>query len=607
MVQKSISEYKIDFLKGISDYFWDQTEANGQLICPKHRIEHTGKNCYSIFIDTKLFEIANDEKYFKRAKSRALRTVEKLCRDPEFGRFIFYPGRLHDKNMSDNIIDGGACVDSLVHFLKVFDDKVKDREREEILDAIFKHCDTYLKTFAVEKPVTNRRLWGATGLASGYTIFKEETWKEALIASIERSFGEQKEDGSFFYQPNYKDYDIYEGVYDVTTYYHSRHIAFAVHVLEQLNLVKKYLENLKKGLDFLIAMYQPNGLKNLCLETKRWYWESEYEVVSHAFDIYALIKGYEYTNQEIYERYARKSFKRILEHCLSDGGITSHQGRQNNFQCRIFWNGHLAWLTKVIENVQADDPTEDSIFYKIFSDAQVVKFEGANICAILRGGKAPINIDWGCPVGGGSLLYFSSKKEGWENKLKIKRWVPLIDNNFIFLPNFWEEIINFPKLTRLFFKVNRMEIGARIVRANDELMNRGILFYFKYLFKHILIKYLSEIRGTHTTQWATECEIITTGDGVQFVLHPSRRNGDLLDDTSVERFYTFKEDELIVEEKIDCRGSIRLIKYQMNPICNEVSIETNCKFDKNRGVLIFKIVNTTTPSEISIKYSLGKT
>ncbi len=587
---------KLDFLDGVSDYFRHQTEANGRLVCPKHKVEHTGKNVYSIFIDAKLFQVTGEDKYFERARLRALRTAENLRLDPDYGFWIFYPGRLDPRNMANNIIDGGACVDSLVHFLEVFGSKVEREEKENILDAIFKHCDTYLKTASVEKEFTNQRLWGATGLASGYRLFQEPSWKKALLESLERSFAEQKSDGSFYYHPNYQEYGIFPGIYDVTTYYHSRCIAFAFYILEELNLVNEYLDRLTKGLDFLIGMYQPNGVKNLCLETKRWYWESTYEVASHAFDIYALMKGYQCTHTDIYQAYARKAFSKIMEHQLPDGGITSHHGKQDNFQCRIFWNGHLAWLARVMERVEPETPEvppDRPAFYKVFPDTQLVKFENANISAILRGNKAPMNVSWGCPVGGGSLLYFGLDRNGWKNEFSTRRWTPYIDNNFIFFVSVKDEMLNWVKLAGDIWRANR----------KDLVRGRSLLSF--YSFKQVF-KFLSELRSISTTHWATECEMIIEGKECKFTLHPSRRSGDsILEGVTVERSYRFEDEELLVEENVNCqaRGNIRQINYKLSPICQGVSIETNCKLKRRGELLSFKPYDDIPP-KISIKYEL---
>ncbi|MFC1962401.1 hypothetical protein ACFLWB_00125 [Chloroflexota bacterium] len=592
-----MEEYKVNFLSKVSDYFWSQTQKDGRLVCSKHKVEHTGKNVYSIFIDSKLSQVTKDDKYFERARLRALRTVENLRLDPDYEYWIFYPGRLNPRNMANSIIDGGACVDSLVHFLEVFGGKIEREEKENILDAIFKHCDTYLKTTSVEKDITNQRLWGATGLASGYRLFQEPSWKKALMESLERSFAEGKSDGSFFYDPNYRDYGIFQGIYDVTTYYHSRCIAFAFHILEELNLVNQHLDKLTKGLDFLIGMYQPNGVKNLCLETKRWYWKSTYEVASHAFDIYALIKGFEWTNTEVYEVYARKAFRNILGHQLPDGGITSHHGKQDNFQCRIFWNGHLAWLAKVLERVEPETtevPLDSSVFYQVFPDTQLVKFENANISAILRGNKAPMNVGWGCPVGGGSLLYFGSGRNAWRNELTVREWTPYIDNNFIFIISVRDEILNLVKLAKQFFKVNKKDLG------------RGRAFFSFGFFKDTLLRFLSEVRSVSTTHWATECEMLKTERECKFTLHPSRRDGNsILNGVTVERSYRFEDEELLVEENVHCqaRGNIRLTRYKLNQICRGVSVETNCKLKRQGELLSFKPYKDIPP-KIVIKYKL---
>ena len=263
---------KINFLMRISDYFEGQTREDGSIFCKKDRVEHTGKNCYSIIIDSKLFELTKDEKYFNRAKKRALRTISRLVKDPETGDSIFYPGRLDPRNASNTIIDGGACVDSLCAFLVQFEQRLPDEEKGKIKDAIYRHSDEYLKKQVLLKPITNQRLWGASGLSSAYGIFRKDDWREAVLKAIDLSLSELNRDGSFPYHPHYKDIDGHSGMGDITPYYHSRHIAFMIHSLEQIGAnTEQYLKNLKRGTDFLLAMYQPNGIKNILLEGKHWY------------------------------------------------------------------------------------------------------------------------------------------------------------------------------------------------------------------------------------------------------------------------------------------------------------------------------------------------
>jgi hypothetical protein len=379
---------KIGFLRGISDYFWQQTAPDGSLVCPKHKVEHTGKNVYAALIDAKLHRLIGDEQYFERARRRVMRTVEKLGRDPEHGAWIFFPGRWAERNMANSVIDGGACADVLCTFYLQYRDALSAEESKQILDAVYKHADTYLRNASVEKAVTNRRLWGATGLAAAWRVFGEPSWREAVLTSITRSLNEQNADGSFFYYPHATEYSPYLAVHDLAPYYHSRHMAFAYYALEQISEpLESYADALRRGIEFLLAITHPNGVKEMRLETKRWYWESDYEVASNPFD-YALLKAYEHTGEARFLHYATLAYRQLVRHQLKDGGMTSHIGVQHNVQCRVFWNGHVAWAARVIERVPDDlvpEETESSegTCYWYFPDAGLVRMETTRSVAIV--------------------------------------------------------------------------------------------------------------------------------------------------------------------------------------------------------------------------------
>ena len=176
-----------EFLEKISGYFFDLSSKDGNLICPKHKIEHTGKNIYSAVIDTRLYELTANEEYYNRIKKRVKVTLGKLIKDPEYGYWIFYPGRLNRWNMSNSIIDAGACVDVLSSFYLKFFNRLSLDERKDIKEAIFRNSDTYLKQNILTKDVINQRLWGGTGLSSAYKIFKNNDWKEALLSCVNKS------------------------------------------------------------------------------------------------------------------------------------------------------------------------------------------------------------------------------------------------------------------------------------------------------------------------------------------------------------------------------------------------------------------------------------
>src|SRR3989344_3284347 len=187
----------VEFFRGISNYLWSQSNTNGKLICKKHRIEHTGKNAYSIITDLYLYQKTGEEGYFERARSRALRVAGNLIADPKHGQFMYWPGRLGKTNMSNSVIDSGGATDSLAEIILRYENKLTAAEKEKIKDAIFKNSDTYLKEAVYKKELPDQRLWGAAGLASAYKIFsasggsaffgKGAWWKEALLKSIERT------------------------------------------------------------------------------------------------------------------------------------------------------------------------------------------------------------------------------------------------------------------------------------------------------------------------------------------------------------------------------------------------------------------------------------
>ncbi len=571
------------FLKNISGYFDKQTRENGSLICPKHHIEHTGKNVYSIIIDLKLWRETGEEKYFERAKRRALRTAENLVRDPDNGAWIFWPGRLDGRNMSNSVIDSGAASDTLSEFIIRAEGKLSHDEEEKIKNAIFKNCDTYLKSASVGKELTNQRLWGSTGLASAYRIFKKKDWKEAVLASIERSLSEMLEDGTFPYHPNYEEYGIYRGICDTTPFYHSRHIAFIYWSLETLGeSAVPYSERLIRATNLLVGMYQENGVKNMNLETKRWYFLSDYEVASNPYDIYALYKTYQMSGNKIYLFYAQKALKKLMEHQLKDGGVTSHFGKEKNFQCRIFWNANCAWPAKIIEDKGLSDTVKwNGEYLKHFKNSDIAKFRNKNYSCILRGGKQSMNVAWGPRAGGGSLLYFGKKDNDWENELSFGEWSskdPL---------NFYAEI---GKKTNLleFLEENKKDLRALLYYAKTEILAgnfKTVWFRAKDWLKKVL-KRDKEIASHFSTGVKTNIDYENKKAVFETVL--SRRSGKQIPALRLKREYGFLDDCLKIRETLELDDGIaEAVTYNKHPMMNNLKITANLKFKESHSKISF--------------------
>ncbi len=557
----------LEFFKGISDYFQQLTGKRGVLICPKHRIGHTGKNVYSVIIDLYLYESTGEGKYFKRAKSRVERTLVKLIKDPDYGHWMFYPGRLTRWNMSNSVIDSGACTDVLSSFYLAYASDLRPDEREKIKETIFKNSDGYLNEAVIKKEITNQRLWGGTGLSRAYQIFHEEKWRQNLLKSIEKSLEEMWTDGTFPYHPSWEKAGIFKGIYDTTTFYHSRCVAFIYYILENIGEdIGKYKEKLIKATDLLVAMYQPNGIKNIDLECKRWYWNSSYEIASAPFDVYTFLKSYELTGNVIYSYYAHKAFEQILKHQIKDGGIDSHLSQpRNNFQCRVFWNSNLAWLVRAMEKFSFPQFEKEAEEFQYFKDSGILKFKNENYCCILRAKKQPMSLMWGPAISGGSMLYFGTKKNNWENMLHLRPWEEGATANFVFYTR-----ENYFKNLKKLIAENKREIKEKLFHAFTELRAPNFRAFFSLLLR-LFQMLISGGKAVYASHWAQNADISREGDKITFELRPAKRNGEELKGVKIKREYIFGSDKIEVKESLLVEngeiGKIKKIRHNKFPNC----------------------------------------
>ncbi|XKT74493.1 MAG: hypothetical protein ACJKTH_00125 [Patescibacteria group bacterium UBA2163] len=302
--------------------------------CPKHRVEHTGSNAYLLDFYDYLGEIEKGKKF-------VWYLLDLVVESPE-GAKVFYPGHLNPMNMSQNVIDTGTAVDAVARFATNNRDSFSKKEHEKIQTTLREVAEGYLVKTARSKKITNQRLWGLTGLASYARYLGEESaYRTIAHESIERAFKDATPDGFFRYYPdpakNSLPYD------DITTFYQSRHTAFAQYTLNALNIKEGvYEEALEASIGALLSMYDSNGIKDLRMECKRWYWLSSYEVASHAFDAYAL----SHSKNPIAQKALNNVLYQVRQHFF-DGFLHSHKGLNFNFQCPIFWTAHLAWLTRI--------------------------------------------------------------------------------------------------------------------------------------------------------------------------------------------------------------------------------------------------------------------
>jgi len=585
-----------DFFKKVSDYFEGETNKAGVLICPKHRVEHTAKNSYAAMIDIQLHQLTGEQKYFDRAKKRIQRTIKNLIRDPDFGYWIFYPGRLGRWNMANSVNDCGACLDALTTFYSAYSTILDIKEKEAIKDAIYKNSDTYLKNAVVEKEIINQRLWGASGLAKAYSVFREERWREALIVSLKKSLGEMWPDGTFPYHSHFGDYKIFKGIYDTTAFYHSRCVAFIYYILDNIGEpLDNYRESLIRATDLLVAMYQPAGLKSINLESKRWYWNSSYEVASHPFDIYALIKTYELTKKDIYAYYARKSLEQLLRHQVADGGIASHLNEpQTNFQCRVFWNSNLAWLARVIKEAAALPEVGGIKEFQYFSDSGLFKFKNENYSCLIRGRKQPMSLMLGPAVGGGSLLYFGRKDGDWANVLWPKAWAQDIPANF----SFRVKESRIQNLKRV-FAANKREIKTKAYHALIELRAPNFKSFMS-LCLTLAKMIITSSAPVFASQWSCFPETFLSPDRLIFKIAPAKRDGRELAGAKLEREFLFKENNVLIRERLSLDNQkIKKVRYNKPKTAYDLKISAGLSYNEGKENIVFRVNKPQAIIEIS--------
>tara|TARA_B100001123_G_C15341188_1_gene1034992 strand:- start:1071 stop:2897 length:1827 start_codon:yes stop_codon:yes gene_type:complete len=406
-------------LSNLSDHFDHATDKGGYLECVAHGVDHTGKSSRSILIDCGLFQSTNDEIYFNRAKSRVNTILSRLAPDPEHGGWIFHPGRLDARNMSTSAIDGGEVTDALTTFLVNFEQLIDDKLQGRILDAIVQHVDSYLAQAAINKEVTNQRLWAAMGVASAYVVTENDEWKQKVLQSVEISFAEQNDDGSFPYHPRPNEFDLHDGARGATVYYHSRHLAFADHILRCCGELEAFDEQFGRGIEFLRSLITPEGFKPLILDSKPWFWNGDFETGSHPYDIYALAAHGDQADRRIIS----SLLARMMDSQCSDGSFAGVLKGSSGFVCRQFHNADVAWLVRASKFDQlmpeySPVSTSNPIRTRIFVNAGIARVQSSSASAIVAAPPGPKHgILYGSRAAGASLVHLSRRAYGWKEEV----------------------------------------------------------------------------------------------------------------------------------------------------------------------------------------------
>jgi hypothetical protein len=406
-------------------------DGEGRIVCPEHRIEHTGKSACVAILAARLSEYDREgDAWAAAAIEQARRLVANLHREGESPCHTFWPGRHDPYNNSNHVIDGGACSDALAEVVQCLGARLSSDDREAFTRASLLHARTYLRYAVLDKGIPAQRAWGLTGLAAAFSLEPDPELERAGIEAVGVLEGVQNADGSYPYHP--VDWGAgHPGASDASGFYQSRVTAFLMFALEQLGRDPRdplFAGPLTRGLRFLSGLSGPDGIKCGLVEAKPWYWGAGYEVASHPFDVYALARGGALFGDARMGTAALRSYRAWAEHLGADGRPTSHRegpGLGRSYQCPLFWAAHAGWLARALPDLARAAPPEPvqppgagrprgiELAVTHFPSVDLVRVEDDRVVAWVRGGRPDYNVHHGSPHAGG-LLRAVRRSDGCE-------------------------------------------------------------------------------------------------------------------------------------------------------------------------------------------------
>ncbi|MFN0243398.1 MAG: hypothetical protein ACKVWV_10950 [Planctomycetota bacterium] len=545
-------------------------DARGRIVCPEHKLEHTGKSAYAIVLARELSALdpQRDGDFLRRlAREQAQRLVDNLVREGDSPCHTFRPGRHDPFNCSNAVIDGGACSDALATLVRDAGGELDADERERFQAASVLHARTYLRYAVLDKGIPAQRAWGLTGLAAAAQLARDPELERAAIEAVGVLEAIQNEDGSFPYHPLEWGAE-HAGASDVSAFYQSRVTGFTCYALERLGRAptdELFRGPLVRGLEFVLALAGPDGIKCGLVEAKPWYWGASYEVASHPFDVHALACGWQHFRKRAYAVAARRAFEAWVEHLRPDGRPSSHKGgpdRGRSYQCPLFWSAHAAWIARAarVLDEQWDGPADDALAdeaidlsVRWFPNAQLARLDDGRVAAWIRGARPAVNVHHGSPHGAGLLRVYDRRErtdvlarvrmsgvdEGeWSGRAGTSSWL-----------RGWRS-----GRAALRFSAWLARVHARAGRKWDALrvpvdvFRRGVLAF-----------------GSPSVSSAFDLrpEVEVWADGVRLESVLAHRDGSPVAGSALSRTFTLDGDGLLVREELARAGNARGVSYRM--------------------------------------------
>jgi hypothetical protein len=550
-------------------------DDRGRILCPDHKIEHTGKSAYAIITACELLRLdpQRDASFLHAlAVQQAHRLCDNLVREGDSPCFTFRPGRHDPFNCSNSVIDGGACSDALAHLVTSRGGHLTTADRQRFTDASLLHARTYLRYAVLDKGIPAQRAWGLTGLASAHALAPDPILESSALEAVGMLEAIQNADGSYPYHPLEWGAQ-HVGSTDVSAFYQSRASGFLMFALERLNRDPRnglFSGPIVRGLDFVAALQAPDGIKCGSIEAKPWYWGAEYEVASHPFDVHALCSGWRWFGRETYARAALRAHRAWAEHLLPSGEPRSHldgEGRGRSYQCSVFWAAHAAWIARSLETLEsaARLPAETearagSIDLRVtwFPDCQVGRLEDGAVIAWLRGAHPLTNVHHGSPRGAGLLRVWSKSKRGdvlgraresdegeWTGRSGTPspaRALALNKDELRF--SFW--------LSRVAWRGGR---ALEALRMPFEVARKSVSRF-----------------GAASASSAFEPtpDVELHGDGVVLRGGLAHRGGERVEGSALERSFSIDGSGLVVDEKLVAAGRAQAVSYRMPKLAQDV-------------------------------------
>lgn len=560
-------------LRRISDCFEAYRGRRGGFACDRHRgVVHYGKLAYLLPIDGFLLEQTGEEHFLDRALEMVRALSGQLRRVD--GVTVFYPGRLHPHNASNNAIDSGAIVDSLTDWWSRYADRTP-AELGEFLDrACLEVADSYLVRVG-GKP-TNQVLWAMTGLAGVWRHLEHrDLYREVCRQALRDAFEDQNADGSFPYLPARLAGADHPSLHEVSGYYHSRHVGFIVDVAEKIGhrFSTEESEQLRRAIDFLCALYGGDGRKSLELEAKHWYWSPSvsFELASSTFDLHALAWAVRTFAEPEHERCLHHAVRAFLDSVGPTGGLATPRGEEH-FQCSQFWSAHAAWVVKAwragIPEVpfracpQADYRGSESGVLTLTDESWHVK---------LRRRRRPLTPLFG-GYAAGSPWALCHRSDDWAVDLLPRRRFSLAAPGEIFV---------FPGRSTAGGIGSRMRrrIGDRaayrflLSRVRDELVQGAFRRGVRLLRRYFVEQERFLAGGVYSSFWALESSLEVDGERICLVGRLARADGVELVGSRLERWYDRRPDRLHVTYRLGLTRSPGRVLFVPPPTARRLVVE----------------------------------